>query len=373
MENFYQGAKDVFLAKVRADFDSVEDQAVRAISSLEKNGLLKSDVNTDGLFTEVTNVTDDGNRVIWRHVGTTGLERLNSRVPGGIYPEGQFYRGWETTVVDPALQDATEFTVPEERMDAEGKKYKAALNRAQKAVIAARRKNIGDPFDIFNQAFIAPASYANTRFTGKGNAGLDGTQTALNERLITITHKVAYTNAATSPALSNCVVNSGNHAAFGDTYYYAALEQATSFVDDVNQPMPMFGGAITIVVPNANSLVRTAKELNQSEWKVGTANNEVNVLNGTLTKIVSSPFLTNSINYTTANSQNKKWFLVDTASQDPETGTGLIRVCFLPTNSRVERRESVDSIVYKLKQSYSYAVVDWRNIIGSLGDASAAS
>lgn len=373
MENFYQGSKDIFLAKVRADFDTVEDQAIRAIASLEKNGLLKSDVNTDGLFTEVTNITDDGNRVIWRHVGTTGLERLQNRIPGSVYPEGQFYRTYETVVVDPALQDAVEFTVPEERLDAEGKKYKAALNRAQKSVIAARRKNIGDPFDVFNQAFIVPSSYANTRFVGKGNQGLDGTFAALNERMVTITHKLAYTNAAASPAQSNCVVNSGNHAVFGDTYYYAALEQATGFVDDVNQPMPMFGGAITIVVPNANGLVRTAKELNASEWKVGTANNEVNVLNGTLTKIVSSPFLTNSINYTTANTQNKKWFIVDTASQDPEIGTGLVRVCFAPTSSRVERREEVDSIAYKLKQSYSYANVDWRNVLGSLGDASAAS
>ena len=336
--------------------------------------MLKSDVNTAGLFTEVTNTTDDGNRVVWRHISTTGLERLSSRVPGSVYPEGQFYRGWETVVTDPDLQDATEFTVPEERLDAEGKKYKSALNRAQKAVIAARRKNIGDPFDVLNMAFTVPASYANVRFVGKGNQGTDGNLTALNERLITITHKIASTVAATSPAVSNCVVNSGNHAAFGDTYYYAALEQATSFVDDVGQPMPMFGGMITIVVPNANSLVRTAQELNKSEWKVGTANNEVNVLNNTLSRVISSPFLTNSINFgSTANTQNKKWFLIDTASQDPEVGTGLVRVCFTPTNSRVERREEMDSIVYKLKQSYSYANVDWRNVMGSLGDASSAS
>ena len=326
------------------------------------------------MFTEVSNVTDEGNRAVWRHIGTTGLERLQTRIPGSVYPEGQFYRGWETVVVDPALQDAIEFTVPEERLDAEASKYKSALSRAQKSVITARRKNIGDPFDVFNQAFTAPASYANTRFVGKGNQGLDGNFTALNERLITITHKIASTNAATSPAQSNCVVNSGNHAIFNDTYYYAALEQATGFVDDVNQPMPMFGGSLTIVVPNANGLVRTAKEINMSEWKVGTANNEVNVLNGTMSKIVSSAFLTNSINFaTTANSQNKKWFLVDTASQDPQVGTGLVRVCFTPTNSRVERREEMDSIVYKLKQSYSYAICDWRNVLGSLGDASVAA
>jgi hypothetical protein len=165
----------------------------------------------------------------------------------------------------------------------------------------------------------------------------------------------------------NGVSNSGNWAAFGDTYYYAALEQATTFIDDVGKPMPMFGGSITIVVPNANSLVRTAKEINKSEWKVGTANNEVNVLNGTLTRVISSPYLTNSINYVTANAQKNKWYLIDTATQDPQVGTGLLRVCFVPTNSRVERRQENDAIVYKLKQSYCYVNTDWRNVIGSLG------
>ncbi len=375
MEQFYQGAKDVFLTKVRADFDAVEDQAVRAVTSLEQNGLLKSAVNTDGLFTEVTNITDEGNRAVWRYTSTTGVDRLGTRQAGSVYPIGNFYRGWETVVIDPNLQDADEIPVPEERLNAEAAPYKEALNRAQKLVIAARRKNIGDPFDVLNQAFTAPASYANTRFVGKGNQGLDGNFTALNEKLIlgTTGHKLAYNNTASSTGGINGVVNSGNWAAFNDTYYYAALELATTFVDDVANPMPMFGGALTVVVPNANSLVRTAKEINMSEWKVGTANNEVNVLMGTMMKIVSSPFLTNSINFaSTANSQNKKWFIVDTASQEPQVGTGLVRVAFLPTESRVDRKQENDAIAYKIKQSYCYVWTDWRNVLGSLGDASAA-
>lgn len=374
MEQFYQGGKDVFLVGVRADFDAVEDQAVKAVSSLEANGLLRSDNNTEGLFTEVSNITTEGNMAVWRNVTVAGLQQLGARAAGSLYEEGTFPRGWETVVTDPNAQDATQIIVPEERQDAESGMYKTALDRAQKIVIAARRKNIGDPFDVLNQAFTVPTSYANTHFVGKGNQGLDGNLTALNERLITITHKIAATNAATSPALSNAVVNSGNYAAFGDTYYYAAMEQATTFVDDVNQPMPLFGGMITTVVANANSLVRTAMELNKSEWKVGTANNEVNVMNGMLSRIVTSPYLTNSINFgTTANTQNKKWFLVDTASQDPQVGTGLVRVCFLETNSRVERLLPNDAIVYKLKQSYSYVWTDFRNVLGSLGDGTVAS
>ena len=372
-ETLFQGNKDVFLAGVRAKFDAVEQQAVRAVTSLEQNGLLGSDTVTDGLFTEVSNVADDGNRVVWRHVTVAGVQQMGTRVAGGSYPEGSFPRGWETVVVDPNLQDAVEFTVPEERLDAEGKKYKQYLDRANLAVIDARRKNIGDPFDVLNQAFILPASYASAKFVGKGNNGLDDNGTALNERLITITHKIAMTNAATSTALSNCVVNSGNHAAFNDTYYYAAKEQFTSFVDDVNKPMPMGGGMLTLVVPNTNGLVRTAQEINKSDWKVGTANNEVNVLQSTVGRIIASPYLTNSINYSTANTQNKKWFLIDTSLQMPEVGTGLIRVCFVPTTSRTEPKPGEDSIVYKLKQSYSYGFCDFRNLVGSLGDNSTAS
>lgn len=373
METFYQGPKDVFLTRVRADFDAVEDQAIKAISSLEKNGLLRSDINTDGLFTQVTEVTDEGDRAVWRYISVAGIQKLGTRIAGGLYEEASFPRGYETVVTDPDLQDASEIIVPEERNDAESSKYKAALDRAQKLVIEARRKNIGDPFDMLNLAWTAPASYPNAHFVGKGNNGLTGANTALNEKLITITHALA--NGTTpSAGVSNGVTTGGNWAPFNDTNYYAAMEQATTFVDDVGKPMPMFGGVITVIVPNANGLVRTAKELNESDWKVGTSNNEVNVLNATMGRIISSPYLINSINYaTTANAQNKKWLLIDTATQDPKVGTGLVRVCFVATDSRVERREAIDSLVYKLKQSYSYVFVDWRNVIGSLGDLTTAS
>lgn len=362
-EQFYQGSKDVFLTGVRADFNAVENQAVKSITSLEQNGLLKSDINTDGLFTEINSV----GIAVWRHVSTTGLDTMGLRKAGGQYPAGKFVRGFETTVMDPDIQDSSEIMVPEERQGAEASQYKEALNRAQKLVLAARRKNIGDPFDMLNMAFIAPSTYVSAKFSAKGNQGLDGNLQALNEKLITTSHKIALTNAAPSAGGSNLIANGSNYAPFNADYYYAALEQATTLVDDVGQPMPMFGGQVTLVLPSANGMVRTAQEINKSEWKTLSANNEVNVLQGAFTKIVSSPFLLNSVNYSAGNAQNLKWFMIDTSSQDPQVGTGLLRITFVPTNSRVERREELDSIAYKLKQSYSYAFVDWRNIMGSLG------
>lgn len=378
MEQFYQGALDVFLVGVRADFDSVENQAMKSVTSLESNGLLSTDKDTTGIFTQVSNMETQGNRAVWRHSGTTGVSTTGTRVAGAIYPTGSFVRLWETVVIDPNLQDANQITVPEERLNAESAEYKDALDRAQKLNLDLRRKNIGDPFDIFNLAFVAPTSYPNTKFVAKGNQGLDGNNTGLNEALITYKHVMANTNAAVSGATasaplggSNGVGSSGLYASLSPTSYNAALEQGATFLDDVQKPMSMFGGMITVVVPRANGLVQIAKQLNESEWQIGTANNEVNVFNGTMSKIISSPFLTNSINYTTANSQNKKWYLVDNAFTDPRVGTNLVRVSFVPTQSFVFRSPEMNALVYQAKQSYSYTWVDWRNVLGSLGDNSA--
>lgn len=366
-ETFYQGPKDVFLTKVRADFDAVEDQAKRAVSSLESNGLLASEVMPTGIFTDISNVTSDGDRAAWRHVGVTGLSNLGQRKAGGSYPEGSFLRGYETASFDPDVQDAIQQTVPEERQTKEANLYKAVLNRAEKQLIEIRRKNIADPFDVFNYGFTAPTSYA-TRFIAKGNQGLDGALTALGESLISKQHAVANGGAT----LSNAVLTSGNSAAFNDTNYYAALEQAQTFTDDVGKPMPMMAGSKTIIVPPANGLVRTAKELNESEWKVGTNNNEVNVLQSTFGTIISSPYLLKSYN-TPSIANTKAWFIVDQTSRDSEVGTSLVRITFIPTNSRVDRFEQIDSIVYKVKQSFTYVWTDWRNVIGSKGDGLAYS
>src|SRR5260221_14563274 len=110
METFYQGALDVFLVGVRADFDSVENQAMKSVTSLEQNGLLKTDKNTDGLFTQVSNMESQGNRAVWRHTGTTGVSATGSRVAGSIYPAATYIRLWETVVIDPNLQDANQIT-----------------------------------------------------------------------------------------------------------------------------------------------------------------------------------------------------------------------------------------------------------------------
>ena len=361
MEPLYQGALDVFLVKVRADFDAVSDQAMLSTRSLEDWSLVATDSKVMSLFTQVGAKTGEGDRAVWRHVGTTGIQNVGTRSAGGLYPEASFIRSWETAVYDPNAQLAVMIVVPEERELKEANIYKEYLNRAQKEVYELNRRNIADLFEVFNLAFTIPTSYP-TRFFAKGSQGLDGNYTALNEYFISTQHA----RADGGTTVSNALNVSGLAGTFTDTNYWSAREQGATFVDDVGKPMPMFGGHLTLVVPPANSLVRTALEIDHSEWKTLTTNNDINVQQGMLNTIKSSPYLLSSY-YLSTVSNKTQWFLIDESQRDPEVGTCLVKVEFVPFQSRVERLEENDAIVYKAKEEYDYGWVGWRNVIGSNG------
>lgn len=373
METLYQGAKDVFLAKVRADFDKIEDQALKASRALKSYSLLGSDPLADTLFTMVSETTDDGDRTVWRHIGVSGAKELPTRRAGGAYGEVEFIRTYETAVYDPDNQNAGAFTIPDERAKKEGTRYATVLNRAQKLLIEIDRTNVKDPFEIFNLAFTAPSSFPTQgagggRFFVRGNLGLDGANTALGERLVSTQHARADGGATQS----NASTASGNANTFGDTVYWAAKEQGATFKDDVGKEMPMFGGATTIVIPPANGLVRVAKELAGSDLVVNSLENQINVNKGTFTNVISSPFLLASA-YVSGVANTSQWHIIDTSTRDPETGVGLICVAFVPLQTDVVREGSIDSVQYKLKQEKSYGFIDWRNIISSPGTGTAYS
>lgn len=367
IEQLYQGSKDVFLVGVRADFDAVEDQALKSTKALKDWSLLGTSSDTKALFTQVSNITDDGDRAVWRDIGATGVQKLGRRAAGQPYPTVNFLRNYETAVFDPNDQWAGEFVVPEERDVKEDAKYKQVLNRAQKLLYSIDRQNVADLFEIWNLAFTIPTSYPDA-FFAKGNKGLDGNYTALNEYLISIQHALA--NGATT--YSNAVQSSGNAAVFSDPVYYASKEQGATLVDDLNLPMPMFGGHTTGIVPPASGLVRLMKEINGSEWKTLTAVNDINVMQGQLNDVKSSPYLLQSF-YISGTSNKAAWFLVDDTIRDPEVGTGFVQIGFVPLQTKVERRESVDSVVYKVKEEYVYGWSDWRNVMGSNGSGAAYS
>lgn len=377
MEPLYQGSKDVFLVKVRADFDALQNQALRSLDAVKTYKLVDTDPMSDTVFTRISDTTSEGSRAVWRHVGTTGVQQLGTRQAGAIYPDVQFIRTYETAVYDPNNQIAGKFVVPEEREMKEAKQYKDMLSRAAKLMYEVDRYNILDPFEVFNLGFTAPGSFpgglAQGRFFVRGNMGLDGNNTPLNERLYSTVHARADGGATQS----NVVTTNGLCPDLSYTTYWQAKELGASFVDDVGKPWPKFGGKTTILVPPKNSLGLVAQTIQKSEWKPGVADNDVNIVNGEFSRIIVSPYLNDSFYLpnasATTNLTGKQWFIVDESNRDPEVGSGLVCITFVPQESRVERDPYTDSIVYKIKEEFVYGFADWRGTVASLGGNTAYS
>lgn len=368
-DTLYQGSRDVFLVKVRAEFDAVQNQAKASMEALRKCSIVGSSPLADSLFTTVGASTTEGQRAVWRHIGTTGVSNLGTRKAGGQYPGVDFIRTYETAVFDPNAQTAGEVIIPEERDMKEAQTYKDALDRGQKLSLKAEREVIKDPFEVFNLAFTAPTSYPNARFFARGNRGLDGNFTALGERLVSTQH--ARADGGTTQ--SNAVTSGGLFMEFSEAAYWAAKQQGYTFKDDIGDDDPRFCGNVTVVAPNTGNIIKTAKQLNGSEWEIDTAENQINIHKGSIVSVKSHPALLASVYSPSTIANTAQWFLIDEEVRDTQTGTGLIRVDFVPQQMKVEREDSTDSIVFKLKQEYSYGFVEWRNIVGSKGDNSAYS
>lgn len=375
-ETLFQGGKDVFLVGVRAAIDSVEDQSLKGLKALEQYSLLSTDSMGDSIYTRVTDYEDDGMRAVWRNISVAGISNSvdgYNRAAGQPYPEVAVSRGYETEIIDPDKQQAKAFNVPEERELKEARMYKSVLNRARLLMDDINRTNIKDPFELINLAYSA-ASVLPSRFYARGNRGLAGGQGVVSgniaEPLISTIHALA---ASSSPStFSNAVLANGNSMPLSDVALQSARELGASFVDDVGNPSPRMGGLVDILIPPANGLVKLAKQLEGSEWQISTNENQINVHKGTLGRIIDSPYLLKS-QYVSTVSNKFAWELVDRTVRDPETGTGFVCITFVPLQSKVHRNESIDSIVYQLKQELAFTQIDPRSIVGSLGDNNAYS
>jgi len=371
MESLYSGSKDVFLAKVRADFDVVENQALKSTQAIKTYSLLGSEPLADSIFTLVSDMTDDGSRAVWRHIGVAGVRELGTRSAGAPFSEAEFLRGYETAVFDPDNQPNGKFEIPNERNDKEGRMYKAVLNRAQKLLLEMDRMNIRDPFEVFNLAFTAAASYPTTglggnRFFARGNLGLDGNNTVLGERLISTVH--ARADAGTT--WSNAVNLSGNAAVLNDTNYFTARTNGAALVDDTGKPYPAFGGKVILVTTPTN--LKIAKQLQESEWQISTAENQINIHKGEFTKIITTPYL-NAAAYVSTVANVNQWFLIEDSLRDPQTGTGLVCISFVPVTSNVWRDEGTRSVIYDINGERVYGFVEPRSVMGSNGGGAAYS
>ena len=364
-DNLFLGARDAFLVKFRADYDAVSEQGDLTLQALENANLVGSNPDLGPLFLEVSNTTEEGDRAVWRYTYTTMVTSIPTRHAGAQYEMTDFAKGYETAVYDPDNQLAPAITVPEERQMKESSKYTKALDRAKKLQQALYYANKNDPFEVFNFSFTAPASYpaaALNRFFAKGNYD------ALNEPLISTLH-ASKIYASTQ---SNAVRDTSNNAlAFGDTAFWTARQQAYTFKDDVGRNMPMLQGKIKFVAPNASSIIRTAAELNMSDWKIGTSDNEINIHQNEQAVTYSNPILLQS-QYSsslgsTPNSYSP-WWMIDNQVRDTEIGSGFVKITFVPYSAKIEWEQSIDSAVYKVKEEFVYGWCLWQTAVGSPGN-----
>jgi len=347
----------------------MENQSLKSTNAIKNYSLLGTDSLGDSLFTNI----DMASGVAFRHVDILGADGLGNRQAGGNYTEGTWKRGYETQVNDPDNQVARKFVIPEERLKKEDDEYKQHLDRAQKLMLQVDRMNMQDIFEHFNLAFTAPSAYPTSgiggnRFFARGNKGTDGNYTALAERLVSIQHA----RADGGTTWSNAIQSSGNARAFSDAAYYAAHEQGAAMVDDLGQAFPAFGGRTSIVVPPANGLVRLARELDETMDITKSAENDINIHKGMATKIISSPYLLASA-YVASTANTSAWFLIDDANRSANFGTGLVCLTYVPLETKTEREDATDSIVYKLKQEKVYGWMEPRSILGSKGNGAAYS
>lgn len=349
------------------EIDTVTDQSRMALKALMDYSMLGSDNKVGGVYTNVSSITEGGMRAVWRHTSTTGLNGpIGNRGSKDRYPTANYIRGWLTSMFDPDLQLADQLVEAEERLQKEDTAYRQYINRAQKLYEKFARQNVLDTFEHFNLAFTLPSGYPNPLFFAKGTQGLsgiEGTGTPLNEQLISTKHALA--NGGTTQ--SNAVQTSGNAAPFSIDAYNQALEQGGATQDDVLEPMPMFGGMKDIFTPNKNGQIAQVKTLNESMWQPKTGNNDINVYEGSFERIVTGPYLGTSY-YSPTITNPTSWFVLDRSNQDPEVGTGFVRVEFWGMDSKIERVDPIDSIAFKMKEEYAYGWADWRNIIGSKGN-----
>lgn len=371
-DTLYQGPIDAFLVGFRAKFDAITDQGLQSLNQIKNYKLVDTDPMAMTIFTNVTSETTEGERAVWRHIGTTGLQQMLARKAGGTYQDATFIRNYETAVYDPDNQLAEQLKVPEEREMKEDKDYKTILNRALKLVQKIDRYNIIDPFEVLNLGYTAVSSYpggvASGRFFARGNRGLDSNFSALGEALFSTVHARADGGATQS----NVVRNGSACLSLSYANYWSAKEQGASFKDDVGDAMPGFGGKTCLLVPPKNALGLVAQTIQQSEWIPGSNNNDVNIVKGEFSSTICSPYLSDSYyipsTSATTSLQGYQWHLVDEENRDPEVGSGLVRIEFVPLQQRTERDIYTDSIMYKIKEEFSYGFVEWRHVLSSLGN-----
>jgi hypothetical protein len=163
--------------------------------------------------------------------------------------------------------------------------------------------------------------------------------------------------SASHPLINTTVNNFGFGAGLASNLVTGALSDTTlkdaiilgqKQLDEAGKLIQM--NFDTLVVPPALQFL--AEELLRSTQKIGTANNDINVLKDAM-KVVVNPFLTDS----------DAWYIMDSKRHQLNY--------FWRVKPEFKREEDFDSLVAKYRgyMRYSFGCSDFRGIIGSPGVA----
>lgn len=306
----------------RANFPDLLDPAFRKIYTDAEKELPYKYQDVYKVATSTKNIEKDS--------GISGLQQLAEITEGAAVTSDTIYQGYDTTYTHRKYGRKT--TITEEMV--EDDQFRQVEARAKGLAIGLNRTVEQSGADLFNNGFTAGGG-GKSQFTTGGDA------LALFSNAHTRTDGGATQSNYTTADLAEDSLSD-------------ALVNMRATLDDRGEIMLVQPD--TLVIPPA--LDKGGRILLQSAQRVGTANNDINPVQGAL-KLVVWDFLGSA-----AGGSDTAWFVLDSKNH--------ALIWFWRRQQRLDREVDFDTgnIEYKVTARWSNGFSAWRGTYGSKGDNS---
>lgn len=273
--------------------------------------------------------TNTGDKVV-HFLQKTGVGYLQHFAEGEAIPQDSRILGYKTSVTPQFDGSSVQVTMAALKT----RDYQAQLDEFGDLTIASKESVDKSAFDVFNYAFTAQSSLPSNIF-GYG----DG------KPMCSTLHPRKDGGSAQSNASATGVTFTDDNVEIGRI----ALLRAK---DDRGKPISGGSGKLILLVPE--ELAKAAKVLAQTDRKIETANNNINVYDGIFTVVVSK-LLTSST----------AWFLIDPKLAKLK----IVEHEMSKTHTHTDPHTLTQH--FYIYNWYALAWCDWRGIWGSKGDGAA--
>lgn len=329
---------DGFIKGVAAEFYDVENQAEKGYSQAFSSALGIENNNQNSLF---------------KQKSSDKAEETIAQMSGFNYPEltseGENYKGdtrkpgYQTKYQFIQKTKSVEFT--KIFYDDRNGNLESKFDEAKNLKLSFMLEYDRSAFSIFNYAFTAQASLP-----------ADLTYFADGKPMCSIAHPLADSESDTD----------SNASATGMPLSEVNLETAKTELreqtDDRGLPMSIGSGKLILLVPH--TLEKTAQIIANSTLRSGTANNDMNIYDGTIT-VISTKWISNSISGNDYGDTN--WFLIDSLFSP---------FCFFMRENYVADNyidKKNKNFVHDISSRWIVGNDSWRGVWGSKGDGVAYS